>query len=88
MEEERPKVKERLRVCMVREIEKLKGRKWWEDKKDFYFFYFYLVGSGKVERWKNRGMKKVSLNKFTHILLIKNDAQKVTRKKKEIIKIY
>ena len=24
----------------------------WKDRKDFSFSHFYLVGSGKVERWK------------------------------------
>ena len=42
----------------------------WEDKKDFIFSPICLVVSGKVERWK-----KMSLNKFTHLLLLKNDAQ-------------
>ena len=28
-------------------------------------------------------MEKMGLNKFTHIALLKNDAQKVTKKKKE-----
>ena len=39
-----------LRVRLVGEVEKLKDRKWWEDRKDFNFFHFCLVGSGKVER--------------------------------------
>ena len=42
----------------------------WEDKKYFIFSHFCLVESGKVEAWK-----KMSLNKFTHILLLKNYAQ-------------
>ena len=55
----------------------------WKDRKYFIFSHF-LFGW----EWKSRKMEKMSLNKFTHIPLIKNDAQKVTRKKKEIIKIY
>ena len=44
----------------------------WKDRKDFSFSHFYLVGSGKV-----------SLYKFTHTPLLKNDGQlkqKVTNK--------
>ena len=33
--------------------------------------------------WKSGSMEKVSLYKFTHIPLTKNDAQKVTSKKKK-----
>ena len=44
--------------------------KMWENRKDFNFSLFCLVGSGKVEGWK-----KMSLNKFTHIPLLKNDTQ-------------
>ena len=36
----------------------------WKDRKDFSFSHFYLVGSGKV-----------SLYKFTHTPLLKNDDQ-------------
>ena len=45
-----------------RKMEKL------EDKKDFIFSHF-LFGWG----WKSREIKNMSLNKFTHILLLKND---------------
>ena len=45
----------------------------WEDRKDFIFSHSCLVGSGKVER------EKMSLNKFTHIPLLKNDAQLKTK---------
>ena len=38
----------------------------WEDRKDFIFFSF-LFGW----EWKSRGMEKMSLNKFTLILLLK-----------------
>ena len=41
----------------------------WKDRKDFIFSHSCLVGSGKVER------EKMSLNKFTHIPLLKNDVQ-------------
>ena len=51
--------------------------------KRFYFFLF-LFGWD----WKSRGMKKLSLNKFTHIPLLKNNAQlkqkKVTNNHKKI----
>ena len=53
-----------LRVCLVGMMKK------WEDRKSFIFSHFYLVGSGKVEGWK-----KISLNKFTYIPLLKNDTQ-------------
>ena len=39
----------------------------WEDRKNFNFPPFCLVGSGKVEGWK-----KMSLYKFTHITLLKS----------------
>ena len=42
----------------------------WEDRKDFNFPYFCLV-----KNEKSRRMKKVSLYKFTHVPLLKNDAQ-------------
>ena len=42
----------------------------WEDRKDFNFFPFYLVGNGKSGE-----MEKVSLYKFTHTPLLKNDGQ-------------
>ena len=42
----------------------------WEDRKDFNFFPFYLVGNGKSGE-----MEKVSLYKFTHTPLLKNDDQ-------------
>ena len=42
----------------------------WEDRKDFNFPSFCLDESEKSER-----MKKVSLHKFTHVPLLKNDAQ-------------
>ena len=42
----------------------------WEDRKYFNFFPFCLVQSEK-----NEGMKKVSLYKFMHTPLLKNDAQ-------------
>ena len=41
-----------LRVCLVGGVEKWNDRKLWEDRKDFNFSHFCLVGSGKVERWK------------------------------------
>ena len=43
----------------------------WEDRKYFNFCLFCLVGSGKAEGRK----KKMSLNKFTHIPLFKNNTQ-------------
>ena len=53
-----------------------------EDRKDFNFSHFYLVESEKVEGRK----KKVSLYKFTHTTLLKNDGQlkqKSDKKKKK-----
>ena len=60
-------------VCLVRGIEKQEDRKlWkdkkWEDRKDFIFSPICLV-----ESEKNENMEKMSLNKFTHILLLNND---------------
>ena len=76
MEEERPKVKERLRVVWLEWWKSL----WVENDRRIEKIFISLIFIGW--EWKSRGMKKVSLNKFTHIPLIKNDAQKVTRKKK------
>ena len=39
----------------------------------YKIFYFLFVLFGW--EWKSRGMKKNNLNKFTHITLLKNDAQ-------------
>ena len=55
----------------------------WENKKKFNFSHFCLVMSEKVERWN-----KVSLYKFTHKPLLKNDGQlkkkwQTTQKKKK-----
>ena len=53
----------------------------WENRKNFNFSHFYLVGSGKVE-----GYKKWVCQKLTHIPLLKNDAQlkkNVTNKQKK-----
>ena len=36
----------------------------------FYFLFFLFDWE-----WKSEGMKKISLNKFTHIPLLKNDVQ-------------
>ena len=38
----------------------------WENRRDFSFSHLCLVSGGKVEGWK-----KMSLYKFTHILLLK-----------------
>ena len=60
---------------MVGEIGKWENRKWWEDRKvggeKKIYFLAYLFGW----EWKNGGMEKMSSNKFTHIPLLKNDAQ-------------
>ena len=40
----------------------------WEDRKDFIILSF-LFGW----EWKSEGMKKMSLNKFTYIPLLKYD---------------
>ena len=59
-----------LRVRLVGEVEKWKDKKWWENGKDFNFLPFC-----SVRNEKNEGMKKVSLYKFMHTPLLKNDAQ-------------
>ena len=62
-------------VCLVGRVEKWEDRKWWKNRKvggqkRFYFLSF-LFGW----EWKSEAMKKMSLNKFTHISLLKNDVQ-------------
>ena len=64
------------------------GMEKWENKKDFNFFPFCLVGSGKVKGWKT-----VSLYIFIHIPLLKNDIQLKLKNdkqapKKKITQIY
>ena len=56
-------------------LEKWEDRKWWNDEKvgGYKIFYFLFVLFGW--EWKSRGMEKNNLNKFTHITLLKNDAQ-------------
>ena len=55
----------------------------WEYRKNFNFPHFWFVGW----KCKNGGIEKVNLYKFTHIPLLKNDAQlkpkKVINKKKK-----
>ena len=55
----------------------------WEYRKNFNFPHFWLVGW----KCKNGGIENVNLYKFTHIPLLKNDAQlkpkKVINKKKK-----
>ena len=64
-----------LRVRLVGEMEKCEERKLWEDGKvegqKRFQFPLFLFGW----EWKSRGMEKVSLYKFTHIPLLRNDAQ-------------
>ena len=64
-----------LRVCLVGVIEKCEERKLWEDGKvgeqKRFQFPLFLFGW----EWKSGEMEKVSLYKFTHIPLLKNDAQ-------------
>ena len=50
----------------------------WENKKKFNFSHFCLVMGEKVERWN-----KVSLYKFTHTPLLKNDGQLKHKKNKQ-----
>ena len=64
-----------LRVRLVGEMKKCEEKKLQEDGKvggqKRFQFPLFLFGW----EWKSRGMEKVSLYKFTHILLLKNDAQ-------------
>ena len=55
-------------------MEKWEDRKWWEMKKweDRKIFILSLLFGWK---WKSERMEKINLNKFTHIPLLKNDAQ-------------
>ena len=78
MEEERPKVKKKTKGLFGQSGGKVEGQKMIGGQKKFLFPLFLFSWE-----WKSRGMEKVSLNKFTHIPLIKNDAQKVTTKKKK-----
>ena len=57
-------------MCLVGGVEKWDDRKWWEDKKKFQF-PFFLFGW----EWKSEMVEKMSLYKFIHIPLLKNDAQ-------------
>ena len=61
----------------------------WEDRKYFNFPPFCLVESEKVDGWKK---KKKSLQKLTHIHLLKNDVQSKQKfdkqRKKKITQIY
>ena len=64
-----------LRVRLVGEMKNCEEKKLQEDgkvggQKRFQFPLFLFVW-----KWKSRGMEKVSLYKFTHIPLLKNDAQ-------------
>ena len=51
-------------------IENGEGVKKWKDRKYFNFPHLYLFGG-----WKSGGMEKISSYKFTHMPLLKNDAQ-------------
>ena len=68
---------------MVRGVEK------WNNKKYFNFLPFCLIGSEKVKEWI-----KMSLYKFTHISLLKYDAQlkqksdKQPKKKKKHLNLF
>ena len=47
------------------------GKVEWEDRK-YFIFSFFLFFSWE---WKSGGIEKMSLNKFTHLPLLKNDAK-------------
>ena len=64
-----PSNKYTLRVHLIGRVEKWEDGKIGEQKK--FYFLSYLFGW----EWKSEGMKKMGLNKFTHIPLLKNDAQ-------------
>ena len=70
-----PMVSFTLTVHLVGRMEKWEDRKLWKDGKvrglERFYFLSFLFGW----EWKSRGMKKMSLNKFTHIPLLKNDAK-------------
>ena len=66
---------------MVGGVKKWKDRKWWEDRKNFNFSHFCLVGSGKIEGWK----KWVCINSLIHPLL-KNDDQLKQKSDKQLKK--
>ena len=62
---------------------KWEDKKWWEDgkvggQKRFYFLSF-LFGW----EWKSEGMEKISLNKFLHIPLLKNNTKLKIKKLKK-----
>ena len=68
-----------LRVHLLREVEKL------EDRKNFNFSPFCLVGSGKVEGWKKKN-KFIEIYSYTLIkkwLLIKIKKWQTNKKKKK-----
>ena len=56
-------------------MEKLENRKWWEDRKEGGWKRFYFLSFLFGCEWKSGGVEKMSLNKFTHIPLLKNDVQ-------------
>ena len=64
-----------LRVRLVGEMEKCEEKKLQEDGKvggqKRFQFPLFLFGW----EWKSRGMEKVSLYKFTHTPLLKNNVQ-------------
>ena len=64
-------------VRLVGGVEKWEDRKLWEDGKDFILSFLFGL------EWKGGGMEKMSLNKFTHIPLLKNDV-KLKKKKKKV----
>ena len=67
---------------MVGQMKKWEDKKLWEDGKvgklKRFYFLFFLFGW----KWKSGGMKKMSLNKFTHIPLLNNDT-KLKKKKSD-----
>ena len=52
----------------------------WEDRNDFIFLFFVWL---EVKKWND---KKMSLYKFTHTPLLKNDSQLIQKSEKQLKK--
>ena len=60
---------------MVGQMKKWEDKKLWEDGKVGELKRFYFLSFLFGWKWKNGEMKKISLNKFTHIPLLNNDTK-------------
>ena len=75
-----PMVSFTLRVRLIGGVEKWEDRKLWEDGKVGEYKKFCFLSFLFGWEWKSGGMEKMSLTKFTHIPLLKNDAKLYIKK--------